>query len=77
MENKYEINQKVVCLGKRCIVSATKKLPQKFTNNPYFKEEIKPEKDYFLYIFDKYEDGNEVYSGTLDVYENQIEFGNW
>ncbi|MDX6189306.1 hypothetical protein SGQ83_08115 [Flavobacterium sp. Fl-318] len=77
MENKYEINQKVVCLGKRCIVSATKKLPKKNINNPYLKEEIKPEKDYFLYIFAKYEDGNEVYSGTLDVFEDQIEFGNW
>ena len=52
MEYKYEINQKVVCLGKRCIVRATKKLPQKFTNNPYFREEIRPQKDYLLYIFD-------------------------
>ncbi|WP_298137127.1 hypothetical protein [Flavobacterium sp.] len=77
MENKYKINQKVICLGKRCIVKATKSEPQVFKSNPYFKEERKPENDYLLYIFNGYEDGNEIYTGTFDVLENQIEYDQW
>lgn len=73
MENKYQIGQKVICIGKRCMIVATKNEPKEFNNNPYFKEVKMPEKDYFLYIFDKLVNGEEHYLGTLDVYESQIE----
>ncbi|MBL7867893.1 MAG: hypothetical protein JNM71_07710 [Flavobacterium lindanitolerans] len=79
MENKYDIKQKVICLGKRCIIIATKKHPYKSKNmDPYFNNIKIPEKDYLLYILNKIdENGDEHYSGTLDVYENQIEYTNW
>lgn len=79
MENKYDIYQKVICISKRCIVIATKENPFKSrSTNPYFQEEKVPEKDYLLYIFNKVnENGDDEYLGTLDVYENQIEFSNW
>ncbi len=37
---KYNINQKVICNNKKCLVIATKKSPYKPTVDPYNRKEI-------------------------------------
>ena len=72
---KYNINQKVICNNKKCLVIATKKSPYKPTIDPYHRKEIYPENDYLLFILKNIE--TEEYLGTFDVLESQIEYDKW
>lgn len=68
-----KLNDKVIYLGKRCQIVATKEIPLKLKNNPYIKE-LFAEKDFVLYEY-KEEDDELVYG--FDVYENEIERKGW
>lgn len=73
----YQINQRVHWANKKVLIVGTKDEPYKPKIDPYNRAEIKPKKDYLIFILDKIE--NEVchYSGQTDVYENEIENIEW
>jgi len=51
--------------------------PYEPTTDYLNRKKIFPEKDYLLFIFIEIENDSEVYKGTLDVTENQIEKDKW
>jgi len=72
---KYKINQKVICCNLKCLIIATKNEPYKPNIDVYNRKEIFPEKDYLLFILKNIE--TQEYSGTLDVYEIEIQDIPW
>ena len=75
MQNKYKINQKVICGSLKCLVIATKAEPYKPSVDVYHRKERFPEKDYLLFILKDIT--TEEYLGILDVYEIEIEDTEW
>lgn len=75
MENKYKINQKVICGSQKCLIIATKSEPYRPTVDVFHRKERFPENDYLLFILKDIV--NEEYLGIIDVYENQIENISW
>ena len=74
---KYKINQRVHWLNKKCLIIATKLEPYKPNFDRFNRAEIKPNKDYLIFILDKIEDDICYYSGIVDVYEKDIEEIEW
>lgn len=70
---KYKLNQHIFWLGKKCIIIGTKTEPYKPEFDIYNRVEIKPQKDYLLFILNKIENNVCHYSGIVDVSENEIE----
>lgn len=73
---KYNINDKVTYLGKKCIVKATKQFPYKEVVHPYLTELV-PKKDYIIYYLKEITNDLEHYIGYDDVDENDIEKKGW
>ena len=75
MNTKYQIEQKVMCVSKKCLIIATKTEPYKPTNDPYNRSSLYPEKDYLLFIVHTLEPLE--FKGILDVTEGQIDSDKW
>lgn len=73
---KYKIDDKVIYLGRRCLVKASKLEPFKHTVHPYLAELV-PSKDFVLYNLKEITDSAEIYEGTFDVYQDEIEKMGW
>lgn len=74
---KYKLNQHIYWLGKKCKIIGTKLEPYKPIFDRYNRAEIKPQKDYLLFILDKIENEICYYTGIVDVYESEIEEIDW
>ena len=74
---KYQINQKLYWKNKKTLIVGTKEVPYKPIIDPYNRFEIKPTKDYLIYILDRIADDICYYSGLMDIYENEIENIEW
>ena len=74
---KYLINQKLHWTNKRVLIVGTKDESYKPTSDTFNRTEIKPTKDYLIFILDKITDGVCNYSGLVDIYENEIENIEW
>lgn len=75
MQNKYRINQKVICGNLKCLVIANKSEPYRPSVDVYHRKERFPEKDYLLFILKDIT--TEEYFETLDVNESEIEDVEW
>jgi len=75
MDTKYKIGQKVMCVGKKCLIIATKTEAYKPTIDPFNRSSLYPEKDYLLFIVHTLEPLE--FKGTLDVTEGQIDSDKW
>ena len=75
MDTKYKIGQKVMCVGKKCLIIATKTEPYKPNIDPFNRSSLYPQKDYLLFIVHNLEPLE--FKGTLDVMEGQIDNDEW
>jgi hypothetical protein len=69
----YKIADKVIYLGKKCQIVATKEVPLKRKYNPY-KSELYAKKDFYLY---EYIENKDMLIDGFDVYEYEIEKKGW
>jgi len=74
---KFEIGQKVFFADRKCMIVATKDTPHKRTSDPFGRTEVWPENDYLLMIYQDTLNNEDIFSGSVDVKEHQIDSRNW
>ena len=74
---KYQINQKLYWVNKKSLIVGTKENPYKTKVDLYNRAEIKPEKDYLIFVLDRIENNICHYSGLIDVTETEIDDIEW
>lgn len=75
MDAKFRIGQKVMCLGNKCVIIATKSEPYKPIIDPFNRSSLYPEKDYLLFKVHTLEPLE--FKGIIDVTEGQIDSDKW